>query len=141
MKPALRNILAVVAGAVADGVVVGLTEVFNHRLFPYPPGIDLADPAQRDAAMHTAPAGAFGLVLAGIVMGALAAGLVAGWVGRRLGANPRHVATVTGGMLAGVNALNAFRLWHPWWFRVGAVGLSGVVSWWAARRSGGATVS
>jgi len=40
-----RDALAVLAGVIAGGVVVGAVESVGHLIWPPPPGLDVSDPA------------------------------------------------------------------------------------------------
>jgi hypothetical protein len=42
---ALRDALAVLAGVIVGGVVVGAVESVGHLIWPPPPGLDVSDPA------------------------------------------------------------------------------------------------
>ncbi len=111
----VRQILAVLVGILACGLVVGLVETLNLRLYPAPPGIDFHDPTQVAAHVAKLPAAAFAIVLAAWALGSFAGGWMAGTISRHW---PRACAVgVAAFMLAGV-AYNVLVLPHPLWMNV-----------------------
>ncbi len=125
MSPNFRNMLAVVAGAVTNALVVAGGEMLTARLFPVAANFGEAD-------LRALPPQAFATILGVTLVGALSSGLVAG----RLAATPRRVGIIIGGLLLVVNTLNAFSFWHPGWFRAAALVLPGALGWLGARWAG-----
>ena len=76
-QPWAKTILAVLAGVIAGGAIVFVTEAVGHSLFPPPADINLADPEDVKRLMASLPAGAFAMVLVGWFLGSFAGALVA----------------------------------------------------------------
>lgn len=112
----LRSILALLAGLVAAWLTITLFEFASMHTFPPPPGIDVHDPAQLAGLIAQMPVGALGLVLAGWVVGALDAGLVAGMIARR-----RWPAIVVGALVALGVAFVVLMVPHPAWMSIAGV--------------------
>jgi len=72
MSATWRNVLALLGGALAAGILIMSAEALALRSYPPPPGNNLADPAMLRAFLATRPAGAFLWLLAGEIAGALA---------------------------------------------------------------------
>ncbi len=128
-----RAALAVLLGLLANAVVVAITEWLAHRFLGGANALADLDAVQQQAAMAFLEPRQLLLVLVGAWLGAWAAGVAVG----------RTAPGVWGAVLAvavlvvGTNALNAFALPHPTWFRVLAVVLPEPLVWWGARRRGG----
>jgi hypothetical protein len=75
--PLVKTILAVLAGVIAGGAIVFVTEAVGHSLFPPPADIDLSNPEDVKRLMASLPAGAFVMVLVGWFLGSLAGAFVA----------------------------------------------------------------
>jgi hypothetical protein len=133
MKGALRSVLAVAAGFVAASIVMMIVESINGKVL-YP---ELGRAAQgmtdRNAIrelLASAPAGAFLVVLCGWVLGSLAGGAVAGWIGRT--APARH-ALVLGGLLTLAGVGNNLMLPPPVWFWVVSIPVFVPAAWAGVR--------
>lgn len=114
----LRNILAVLAGALTNVVVVSTAEWLNLQVFPLPPGA-AADPAKLDALLQKAPE----MIFVGVLVGALFAALLSGLVAAKIATQPRRIALVVGILLVAANVANAYAFYHPLWFRIAAIAL------------------
>jgi hypothetical protein len=118
MRSALRSILAVVAGFVVASTVMTLVEMANGRIL-YPELGKLAqgvtDREVIRALFAQAPVGALLVVLAGWVLGSLAGGFVAAWIGR---SSPVGHAVAVGGCLTLAGIANNLMLPPPLWFWV-----------------------
>jgi hypothetical protein len=118
MRSVARSILAVVAGFVVAAVVMMAVEAINGRLL-YPELGQLAqgvtDREALRALLAGAPVGALLVVLAGWVLGSLAAG----WVAARIaGRAPLAHAAAVGGLLTLGGIANNLMLPPPLWFWV-----------------------
>ena len=117
----VRSILAVIAGFIAASVVMIVVESINTRVL-YPEMGKLAEIAtDREAiraAMASAPAGALLVVIAGWVLGSLAGGFVAGWIGSNA---PIAHGLVLGLLLTLAGIVNNLMLPPPAWFWVAAL--------------------
>lgn len=118
MKVAFRTILALVAGAVAAGLVIAGVESIGTWMNPPPPGLDMNDRAAMGAFIATLPVSAFLLVLAAWGLGVVAGGWMAGRLAPR--APVLHASAIT--VLVAIGALaNLLLIPHPAWFWVSAL--------------------
>ncbi len=79
----IRSVLAVVAGIVVGGIVVGVCETPGLLLHPVPQGLDLNDPAQLKDHVAKAPLAAQVCVAVAWTLGPLAGSFVAARIARR----------------------------------------------------------
>lgn len=118
MKVAFRTILALVAGAVAAGLVIAGVEAIGTWMNPPPPGLDMNDRAAMSAFIATLPVSAFLVVLAAWGLGVVAGGCLAGRLAPR--APVLHASAIT--VLVAIGALaNMLMIPHPAWFWVSAL--------------------
>ena len=113
MNPRIRAALAILAGVVVGGLVIGLIEMAS----PYrpPEGLDLNDRTALGNWISTLPFGAFGLLLVAYFLGSMAGGFVTNWIARPTTYRP---ALSTGFALFVVGAINLVTIPHPVWFAV-----------------------
>jgi len=117
----LRIIAAVLAGLLTFFVVVTFLDIVGSIMYPLPEGLDVFDPAQRDALaahMATQPVGAWLFPFSAELFGAFAGALVAAIIERRH-ALPL-VITIVGLALVG-SITNWVSFPHPLWYMVGQV--------------------
>jgi hypothetical protein len=118
MRLIIRSILAVVAGFVVASAVMMAVEAVNGR-YLYPELGKLAEGVTDREVLRSifagAPAGAFLVVILGWVLGSLAGGCVAAWIGRRA---PVGHALVLGGLLTLGGIANNLMIPPPLWFWV-----------------------
>ena len=111
-----RSVLAVIAGFVAASAVMMVIETANGRIL-YPELGKLAegvtDREAIRALLASAPLGALLVVLLGWVLGSLAGGFLAAWIGRNA---PVAHALVLGGLLTLAGIANNLMLPPPGWF-------------------------
>lgn len=111
----MRQVLAVLIGIVVCGLVVGLVEMLNLRLYPAPSGMDFHDPVQVAAHVANLPVAALVIVLIAWTLGSWVGGATAARISRHW---PRACALVIAVfMVAGV-AYNVIVLPHPLWMSV-----------------------
>jgi hypothetical protein len=79
----IRSVLAVMAGILVGGIVVGLLETPGMFLHPPPPGLNLQDPAQIKAHFAAAPLAAQICVAIAWTFGPLVGSFVAARIARR----------------------------------------------------------
>ena len=130
MPPFLRNVVAVMIGAVVAIAVVSISDLVVGSIYPMPAGTDMRDAESMSAAIAALPATAMVLLLVGW---ALAAGIGA-FVAVRISAGHRM------GFGLGVAALlllatiaNLAALPHPVWMWPGALVLIPLLGWGGAR--------
>jgi hypothetical protein len=118
MRSVLRGTLAVVVGFIVASVVMMAVESVNGR-FLYP---ELGRMAQRmtdreaiRGLMASAPVGAFLVVILGWVLGSLAGGCAAAWIGKRVRI---RLGLVLGFLLTLGGIANNLMLPPPLWFWV-----------------------
>lgn len=110
-----RSIVAVIAGMFLGGVVIGITELIGHVMFPLPAGVDLENLDHHDLSWGNLIA-----VLVAWGCGALTAGVAATWIAEikryRYG-----IIAAWPLMLSSVAMVNMIP--SPTWFAVIGVGL------------------
>ncbi len=125
-----RTILGVVAGIVAGGLVVFVTETVGHSLYPPPPDINLADPEDVKRLMASLPAGAFAFVLAGWFLGSLAGALVALRIAKGAAA-----AWAVALLFILFTCMNFVMIPHPAWMIAAGIAIPLLSAWLALRLS------
>jgi hypothetical protein len=115
-NPALRSLLAVLAGLVVAMLVIGGVEAIGHALFPPPADLDLARTADQERLMEALPFEAkFAVVLAWL-LGSLAGAATAIAVARRV--LPAWIVAVC---IAGLGLWTTQMFPHPDWMLASAV--------------------
>ena len=132
-NPILRVSLAVVAGVIAGGAVVFVTEAIGHSLFPPPADIDLSNPDDVKRLMASLPAGAFAMVLLGWFLGSLAGAYVAHAIAKKPVA-----AWAVAGIFILFTITNFFMIPHPMWMIAAGLLIPVVSAWLALRMRGSA---
>ncbi len=126
MSSLVRNILALLAGAVVSIVLIGLVQAAAHYVYPPPPGLDYNNPEVLKQIMMQAPVGALLMVLLSYFVGTF----VGSWVAARLAADsPQRQAYLIGGMMLISGMMNLFAIPHPVWFWVGSVAVFVAAAW------------
>lgn len=123
MSATWRNVLALLGGALAAGLLIMASEAFAVRSYPPPAGSNLADPAGLRAFLATRPAGAFLWRLAGEVTGALAGVYLATRFSRR---RPSRQGRGLGLVLLVAAVIHAVRDPLPLWYV--AASLAGIAA-------------
>ena len=127
----VKTILAVLAGVIAGGAIIFVTEAVGHSLFPPPADINLADPEDVKRLMASLPAAAFAFVLAGWFLGSLAGAFVARKIARS------DVAAWTVAVLFILfTAMNFLMIPHPMWMIAAGIVIPLAGAWLAIRLSG-----
>ena len=119
-NPVLKTSLAVVAGVIAGGAIVFVTEAIGHSLFPPPADIDLSNPDDVKRLMASLPAGAFAMVLLGWFLGGFAGAYVAHAIARKPVA-----AWAVAVIFILFTIMNFFMIPHPAWCRRGVADPAG----------------
>lgn len=116
MPAVVRNILAVLAGFVAGGIVIAMIQAINTRLYPLPAGFDPGNREMMRQHMATLPPLAFGIVLL-----SYAAGFpIAVFLAARLSATaPARQGVLIAAFFGAASVMNLLALPHPAWFWVG----------------------
>lgn len=130
IKEVLRNTLAAMAGAFTGIIIISVVQLLSAHVYPLPEGIDRNDPQAMGEFIRTLPLPAMFIVLAGYLLGVLAAAWVAGRLS--LTAPVRQVVMITGFFfVASVMNLTSFP--HPLWFWVANLGAVLYAGWLALR--------
>ena len=122
----LKTLISILAGLVAGVPVVAIVARIGHILYPPPQGMDLTDRNVAAAMIAQMPVGALLFVVAGWVLGALVAGLIAARLSRR--SRPTYIVTA---IFLGLCGLNFVMIPHPVWMVAATlvlVPLTGLVS-------------
>lgn len=127
-QPLVKTILAVIAGVIAGGAIVFVTEVVGHSLYPPPADINLADPEDVKRLMANLPAGAFLMVLVGWFLGSFAGAFIAYSISRKAIA-----AWTVAAIFILFTAMNFMMIPHPAWM-IAAGLLIPLASAWLALR-------
>ena len=115
-NPAVRSLLAVLAGLVVAMLVIGGVEAIGHALFPPPADLDLARTADQERLMEALPFEAkFAVVLAWL-LGSLAGTATAIAIARRV--LPAWIVAVC---IAGLGLWTTQMFPHPDWMLASAV--------------------
>jgi hypothetical protein len=124
-----RTMAAVVAGCIAAVAIIMSVEFVSSKLYPPPPGIDFTNVAAITAWIGHLPLGAFLMVLAGWLAGAIAGAYAATAIARTNTAGYIVVA------LTFVSAIvNMLSIPHPMWFWVAAVAVFAVAGFVVSRK-------
>lgn len=124
-----RRIGGVVVGIIVAGATVGVVEWIGHQIFPPPPGINVANPADMARLIDSIPIGAKIAVLVAWFAGSLTGALAGVWIARG-----RLPAFVVAGFIIAGGIATMFAIPHPWWMMVGGVTLPLLAAWLVARR-------
>lgn len=117
-----RNIAAGVAGVVIAVILVWLSDMIGHAVYPPPPDVDFTDMDAARAFIATLPVGAFAFVSGGWFAATLGGIVVACKIGT---AQPIVFTTVVGAMMLAATAYNLTMIPHPLWFSI--TGVTGIV--------------
>jgi len=115
-NPAVRSLLAVVAGLVVAMLVIAGVEAVGHALFPPPPHLDLARTADQERLMEALPIQAKLAVVAAWFLGSLAGAATAIAIARRV--LPAWIVAV---VIAGLGLWTTQMFPHPDWMLASAV--------------------
>lgn len=130
MPAALRYVIAVVAGVViAFATILGIERI-GHRLYPFPAGVDVNDPAALGAWVASLPPAALAFPLAGWLLGSFAGGLAAAWIAA---ARPALFAGIIGAVVLLGAAANFALIPHPAWIMIAAAVGVPSAAWLAGR--------
>jgi hypothetical protein len=132
MSPAVRGVVGIILGLLLAFAITFAVEAVNARIYPPPPGVDLANPESVKAMMAVMPRAALMVVLAGWFVGALLGTALAARFARPAGWPPLAV----GILLLAAAVMNMYVIPHPVWFWVVGVAIYPVATWRGARLGG-----
>jgi hypothetical protein len=113
MISTLRSISAILLGFITGFVIIVGCEYANIRMFPFPEGVNPADPASMNGAMAAMPAKAMILVIVGWAIGTFGASFVAA----RLAPQFKSLhGMILGLIFLGGAIMNMREFHHPLWF-------------------------
>lgn len=131
-NPWIKRIGGTLAGILLAGLVVAVLESLGHMVFPPPPGLDLANPADQARLMEVIPLGAKLAVVLAWFIGALAGA----WVAVRIsGWGP--AAWSVGLVMVALSVATTQMFPHPLWMIAAAVVLPLLAAWLVLRPSTG----
>ena len=109
----MRNIIAVLMGAIVAFGIVSVGDALAGTLFALPPGLDPKDPntkATIEAAIAKAPLGAMLVMAAGYFVAAFVGGFIARKIASTQGLGP---SMIVGALVLAATLLNFAMLKHP----------------------------
>jgi hypothetical protein len=112
----LRTIGGILAGIVAALAAVYVIEVTGHIIFPLPPEVRSGNLEILAASIETLPTGLLAFVALAWFAGALAGGIVAGWI-----TGLRGAAWFVAAIVAAAAIFNIVMIPHPAWMQLAAV--------------------
>ena len=126
----VRNLIAVVTGVLAGGMVVAILEGIGHAIFPPPPGLDVSNPQSLAGVMDQIPLGAKLAVSVAWALGSLAGGFLAAKM-----CGSRHVlmALLVGAVLLAGGGYTLVTIPHPVWMAALGVLVPLPMAWLGAR--------
>jgi len=101
-------------GMVGGAILIGVSQMMTHRLYPPPPGLKPEDSEGMAAHVAGLPTAALVCVLAGYLLGSIVGGTSAGFLAR----GAKGSVIFTGFMLLVMALLNLMTIPHPTWFNV-----------------------
>jgi hypothetical protein len=122
----IRSLLAVIAGVIVGGIVVGLLETPGMFLHPLPPGMNLQDPEQIKAHFAAAPVSAQICVAIAWTVGPLVGSYLAARIARR--AYLAH-GVIVGLVFLAADVYNLRSFPHPTWLAVVGIASPLAMSW------------
>src|SRR5688572_33435228 len=132
MSATVRGVLAVILGLLPASAITFAVQAVNARIYPPPPGVDLANPEAVKAMMAVMPRAALIVVLVGWLVSALAGTALAARFAWPAGWPPLTV----GILLLAAAVMNMYVIPHPVWFWVVGVAIYPVATWFGARLGG-----
>jgi hypothetical protein len=129
-NPVLKNILGIVAGVIAGGIVVFLVELVGHTIFPPPEGTDLSDPEAMRTLIDSLPAGALVSVVVGWFLGSLTGCFTAQKI-----AGSTLAAWIVAVLFICLTAYNFTVIPHPLWMMAAGILLPLVAALLVIRRA------
>ena len=115
-NPAVRSLLAVVAGLIVAMLIIAGVEAIGHALFPPPPGLDISRAADQERIMEALPLQAKLVVVIAWFLGSLAGAMAAIAISRRV--LPAWIVAVA---IAGLGLWTTQMFPHPDWMLASAV--------------------
>ena len=115
-NPAVRSLLAVLAGLVVAMLVIGGVEAIGHAIFPPPADLNLARTADQEGQMEVLPLEAKLAVVLAWLLGSLAGAATAIAIAHRV--LPAWIVAVA---IAGLGLWTTQMFPHPDWMLAGAV--------------------
>lgn len=128
----LRNLLALVGGAIVAGLCMAVIEAVGAVVYPPPPGFDPENPQVMQHYLAQLPPAAFLFVLAAYLVGTFGGVYLATRFSIR---RPSRQGYALGAVLLLAGMVNFVRYAHPLWFVVTAVVVF-VAATWAGVRFG-----
>jgi len=123
-----RAILGVLAGVVAAGAAVTLTEMLGHAIWPPPPGLNMNDPAAVQAYAAAAPDAAKNAIILAWGLGAL----IGGFIAAKITAKAWAGYLIAGLLLVGA-LINLAMIPSPAWMWSGGLFAIAIGGWLAVR--------
>jgi len=110
-----NTVLAIVVGAIAGMVLIGLGEALIELVFPFPAGTNLRNKAELANAIRQMPQNAFICLLINYIIASFAGGIIATLISKRVTLQP---AAIVGVILTLVGSYNTLTMSQPLWFSI-----------------------
>lgn len=111
----MRNNIAIAAGMFSAVLVIVLGQMFCHKLYPLPEGMNAEDTKQFSEFLKTAPLELFIILLVGYALASFEGGMLAVWLSNP---NKPNNAIIVGGILTVSGLVNLYSIEHPMWFSI-----------------------
>lgn len=126
----LRNLIALVGGAIVAGVCIAVVETLGALAYPPPANFDPSNEQAMRAFIASLPPGAFVYVLAAYFTGTLAGVFVATRFSLR---RPSRQGTLLGMVFLIAGIVNFLKYPHPLWFMAAALAMFPGAIWLGVR--------
>ncbi len=108
----MKNVLSVLGALCAALLVIFITEMVSHKLYPEPAGFDIKNKQMVSDYINNLPLGAFMMLILGWFLGAIAAGSTATYLDPE---NALRRCRVVGAILFAATVFNLIEFPHPIW--------------------------
>ncbi len=116
-----RKVLAVITAMITAFGIIGVTYMISTMMAPfYPKNLEYMGTAELQAYWSQVPPSTYGVVLAGYIVAAFAAGFIATKMGRRW-SEGTSLAFICGLLLSAWEIVSVMFWAQPWWFIIASV--------------------
>lgn len=109
----MKKLWAILAGIAIAVIIVIISDIISHKIYPLPEGLDFTDTEQIAAYMRVVPAGALISVIIGQVLALFLGGLVVIKIAAE--SKPLHIFSL---IFILMSVMNLVMIPHPIWFAI-----------------------